>query len=47
MSICVCVCGSPQLYEGGLEAVQRGVGQGQGGHDVLQEAHQELAVLLL
>lgn len=38
---------SPQLHEGRLQAVQGCVGQRQGCHHVLQEAHQQLAILLL
>lgn len=42
-----CVCVSPQLYKRRLQAVQRCMGQRQGCHHVLQETHQQLAILLL
>lgn len=37
----------PKFYKRCLQAVQRRVGQRQGCHDILQETHKQLAILLL
>ena len=47
-SVCVCVMHvSPQLYKGGLQAVERRMGEWQGCHNILKETHQQLAILIL